>query len=165
MRFLKNFTFSSIIFTALANGVFAHDFKIGNLEIKHPVARMTPPKAPVSAGYLEVVNNGETDDRLLSVTVEFAGKTEIHEMKMDGEVMKMRPLSNGIEIAAGESVVLEPGGKHIMFMMLKEQLVKGENKKATLMFEKAGPVEVSFSVEHIGTKKMDHSKHKMPKAE
>ena len=85
-------------------------------------------------------------------------------MKMDDGVMIMRPMADGIEIPAGETVELKPGGLHIMFMALKEQLVEGETRKAKLVFEKAGEIEVEFSVEKIGAKQPagmghDHSDH------
>ncbi len=137
---------------------FAHEYKLGNLEIIHPQARATLPNAPVSGGYMTIKNNGDTADRLVSASVDFAGKTEIHEMAMENDVMKMRQLADGLEIPAGGEVVLKPGGYHVMFMQLGEQLKEGEKRKATLTFEKAGTIEVEFNVEVIeGMKKMEHS--------
>ncbi len=151
----------AIAITAMAIGAaFAHDYKLGNLEIMHPHARATLPGAPVSGGYMVIRNTGDAPDRLISASVDFAGKTEIHEMAMENDVMKMRELADGLEIPAGGEVVLKPGGYHVMFMMLKEQLNEGESRKATLTFEKAGSIEVEFAVENIeAMKKMDHSGH------
>lgn len=157
-----------IIFSALAaftivtstNTGFAQEYKIGNLEIDHLKARATLPGSPVSGGYMTIHNLGDKADRLVSVEVDFAGKTEIHEMSIENDVMKMRPLPDGIEISAGGEVTLEPGGYHVMFMGLSGQLKKGEKRKATLTFEKAGKIDVEFSVEVIKPKKaMDHSNH------
>ncbi|MFK7903127.1 MAG: copper chaperone PCu(A)C [Nitratireductor sp.] len=148
----------------------AHGYKIADLEIKHPHARATLPNARVSGGYMSIKNNGTTPDRLIGVRVDFAGKSEIHEMKMDGDVMKMRELEKGLLLPAGETVELKSGGYHVMFMMMKEALKEDEKRKAILVFEKAGELEVTFKVETLKTikernkkahgdmKEMDHSK-------
>ena len=136
-------------------------YKIGSLEIHDPFARATPPNAPVSGGYLIIKNTGGNPDRLLGGSADFAAMVEVHEMKMDGEIMKMREIAGGLEIPAGEEVVLKPGGFHLMFMKLDQQLLAGETRKVTLEFEKAGAIELDFPVRKIGADKgkMDHSKH------
>jgi periplasmic copper chaperone A len=131
-----------------ASGMGA-EYKVGDLVISAPMAKATPPKAPVSGGYMTITNNGSQSDRLVSVTTPFAPKAEIHEMTMEGDVMKMRPLAGGLEIPAGGSVELKPGGYHIMFMGLTEPLKEGESRKAVLTFEKAGTVEIEFPVMDI----------------
>ena len=160
---MKNFLTLAIAgATLIASTVvsIAQDYKLGALEIMHPQARATLPNAPVSGGYMTIRNTGTSADRLISASVDFAGKTEIHEMKMNGDVMQMRKLADGLEIPAAGEVVLKPGGYHVMFMKLNEQLVEGEKRKATLVFEKAGSIEVELAIEKIGAmKKMDHSNH------
>ncbi|MFZ2102574.1 MAG: copper chaperone PCu(A)C [Oricola sp.] len=136
---------SALLF--LAAGVSAHEYKLGALELVHPVARATPPGAPVSGGYLVIRNTGAEADRLIGGSTGFAGKVEIHEMVMDGDVMKMRPVDGGLEIPAGGEVTLKPGGYHVMFMMLKEPLQADSKQKVTLQFEKAGSIEVEFLVQ------------------
>lgn len=153
-----------LITLLLAASAIAQDYKVGNLEIEHPYARATMPGAPVSGGYMVIRNTGSEADRLVAGSADFAGKVEIHEMMMDGDVMKMREIEGGLEIPAGGEVILKPGGYHVMFMMLKEQLNEGESRKATLTFEKAGTIEVEFNVEVVtpGSMKqgnMDHSGH------
>lgn len=130
--------------------------KIGNLEIVSPMIRATPPNAPVSAGYMIINNNGTESDRLIGGTASFAEKVEVHEMKMDGEVMKMREVSGGLEIPAGGNVTLKAGGVHVMFMKLVEQMKEGEARKVTLEFEKAGIVELELPVKTV--KGRGHSK-------
>jgi uncharacterized protein YcnI/copper(I)-binding protein len=122
------------------------EIKAGDLVISVPTIKATPPNAPVSGGYLVIRNDGKEADRIVSGSADFAGKVEIHEMVMDGDVMKMRPVEEGLEIPAGASVELAPGGMHVMFMGLKEQMKPGEKRKATLVFEKAGAVEIEFDV-------------------
>lgn len=128
----------------------AHEHTAGDLVIDHPYARATPPNAPVAGGYMTIRNTGEAVDRLLGGTVGFADRVEIHEMTMDGDVMKMRPLPDGLEIPAGGEVQLRPGGYHLMFIGLEERLLEGESRPATLTFERAGEVAVEFTVEAIG---------------
>lgn len=149
-------TLVAVIFT-VCSSAFASGIKHGNLLIQHPTIRATTPGAKVGAGYVSIKNNGSTTERLFGGTAAFAGKTEIHEMKMESQVMKMRPLKNGLEIPPGETAHLAPGGLHIMFMMLKEPLVEGEERVVSLNFEKAGNLNLEFSVKSIGdTMKLKH---------
>lgn len=128
----------------------AKDYKAGALKISQPWARATPKGAPVGGGYLAITNTGTSPDRFVGGSVSFAKRVEIHEMKMDNGVMKMRMLPNGLTIKPGQTVTLKPGGYHIMFTGLKKPLVKGQHVDATLRFEKAGEVKVDFVVEGIG---------------
>lgn len=136
----------------LATPALAHDITRGSLHIDHPWSRATPKGASVGAGYLVIENRGSTVDRFLSVSVspEIAGRAELHEMAVTDGVMRMRPLPKGVELAPGMTAKFEPGGLHVMFMDLKRPFEKGQRIKATLNFEKAGPVEVEFVVEAMG---------------
>jgi len=129
--------------------VSAEDYKLGALEIEHPFARATPPNAPVSGGYLTIRNTGEAADRLVSGEADFAARVEIHEMAMDGDVMKMRQLADGLEIPAGGEVVLKPGGYHVMFIGIDSQFKDGETRTVKLTFEKAGSIEIGFDVQDM----------------
>ena len=129
---------------------FAQNYTVSSLRIDHPWSRATPRGAAIGAGYLLIENKGNITDRLVSVMAEIAGRTEIHDMKVESGVMKMRPLAQGIEIAPGANAILAPGGYHLMFLDLKQPLVQGQRFKATLVFEKAGAVEVEFAVEAMG---------------
>lgn len=125
----------------------AHSFTLGNLEIGHPYARATPPKARVAGGYLTITNNGTEVDRIIGATTGFAKRVEIHKMEVVNDVMKMSPVPGGLEIPAGETVVLEPGSFHLMFMSINAPLKEGDVQKVTLEFERSGTVEVDFNVE------------------
>ena len=130
----------------------AHDAQtvsVGDLKIMSPIIRATPPNAPVSAGYMIIENNGTETDRLIGGAASFAGKVEVHEMKMDGEIMKMRKIAGGLEIPAGGKVTLKAGGLHVMFMKLQEQMKEGEKRTITLEFEKAGSVEFELPVQKV----------------
>lgn len=138
---------------------FAHEYKIGNLEIAHPWARMTPAGAKVGGGYLTVENEGKEADRLVSATAEVAGRVEIHEMAVKDGVMTMRMLPDGLEIPAGGEAKLAPGGFHLMLMDLKQPLKEGESFKGTLTFAKAGTVNVSFKIEGMAGPKGSEADH------
>lgn len=146
----------------LASAVFAapgwaQSYKVGNLEIEQPWTRATAQTAPTAGGYLKIVNKGTTPDRLVSARSAAAAKVEVHEMKMDGNVMRMRELEKGLEIPAGGTVMLQPGGYHVMFMQLKEPFKEGTKIPVTLVFEKAGPLDVVFTVNAMGAMpKMSH---------
>lgn len=159
MKLFKTITIAALIAGMSALSAFAHGAKVGKLEIHHPNSPATLPGAPVGAGFLTIVNTGKEDDRLVSITSSIAGDTQMHEMAMEGDVMKMRQLKDGIPIPAGAKVELKRGGLHVMFMQLKEPLKEGEMVKATLAFEKAGTVDVEFKVEAANAKHEGHSDH------
>ena len=165
------FAFIAVFCAALAAPpAFAHDYTVGSLKIGHPWARATPKGASVGGGYMTITNSGAEPERLNGGSSAIAQGFELHEMKMEGGVMKMRPVAGGIEIKPGQTVTLDPGGYHIMFVGLKEQLKQGGRFKAALDFEKTGKVDVDFAVEGIGAKtpggampdmQMDHGKMQM----
>ncbi|BCB21794.1 copper chaperone PCu(A)C [Bosea sp. ANAM02] len=130
----------------------AHEFKAGPLKIGHPWSRATPAGAKVGGGYLSIENTGSAADRLVSVSVPFAARSEIHEMAVKDGIMTMRPLEQGVELPAGKTIEFKPGGYHIMFMELKQPLKQGEMMKGTLTFEKAGTVDVEFKVDSIAAR-------------
>jgi len=133
-------------FALMASPLLAHEFKVGDLEIVHPNSRAMVPGAQVGGGFLKIINHGKTDDRLVSATSDRAGIIQLHEMAIENDVMKMRELPGGIAVPAGATVELKPGGLHVMFMKVADPFKEGDKVKATLVFEKAGPVEVEFTV-------------------
>ena len=127
------------------------DVTAGDLVIQHPWTRATPGGAQVAGGYLTVVNRGAMPDRLVGGSFAAADAFSLHEMTVDGGVMKMRP-TGPLDIPAGASLTLAPSGRHIMFTGLRRGLTKGEALDGTLVFERAGTVPVRFTVEGIGAK-------------
>ena len=124
--------------------------KPDTLVIEHPWARATPPGAPVAGGFLTVRNAGKTEDRLVSATSPDADKVEIHEMRMDGGVMRMRRMDGGLTISPGGTLTLAPGGFHLMFIGPKHPFVAGQTVTATLRFEQGGERTVRFDVRAMG---------------
>jgi hypothetical protein len=125
-------------------------FKLGDLTVTSPWTRATPGGAKIAGGYLKITNNGTTADRFVGAKSDVSDRVEIHEMSMSDGVMKMRPLSNGLGIKPGETVELKSGGYHLMFMDIKQPLKQDDTFKATLQFEKAGSLDVNFSVRGLG---------------
>jgi copper(I)-binding protein len=142
-----------------AGGASAYDYKVGNLEIDRPWSRATPKGAKVASGYLRITNSGSTPDRLMGGTFAPSRAVELHEMSVERGVMKMRELKGGLEINPGATVELRPGSSHLMFTDISRALAKGERIKGTLVFEKAGTVEVEYTVEAIGATPKQHGGH------
>ncbi|MDX8348868.1 copper chaperone PCu(A)C [Cognatiyoonia sp. IB215446] len=107
----------------------------------------TAPTAMAGGGFMQITNTGTTDDRLVAVEADFP-RVELHSHDFDSEgIARMIHLEDGIAVPAGETVTLEPGGLHVMFMGLRgSPLVAGETVDATLIFEEAGPVPVTFDI-------------------
>jgi copper(I)-binding protein len=134
----------------------AHDYKLGALEISQPWARATASTAPTGGGYLTITNKGTTPDRLVSASSPAADRVQIHEMKMDGNIMRMREVEHGLEIPPGATVKLAPGGLHLMMMGLKGPLKQGTQVPLTLTFEKAGRIDVELAVGSMGAAQPPH---------
>lgn len=144
---LRTLILSLCCLTALS--AQAHDYTLGKIKIGHPWSRATAPGAPAAGGFLKLENGGEAD-RLISASAAVSETVELHTMAMDGNVMKMRKLDNGVEVPAGKTVELKPGGLHVMFIGLKAPLKEGEKFPLKLKFEKAGEVTVDVKVEAMG---------------
>ena len=125
-------------------------YKVGDLTIEAPWARATPAGAKVGGAYLKITNNGTQADRLVGGSLTGAREVEVHEMSMSNNVMKMRHLKDGLEIRAGQTVELKPGGYHLMLTGLSDALKQGQKVKGRLTFEKAGTVDLEFTVAPIG---------------
>lgn len=126
----------------------AHDYKIGDLMIAHPVARVTAATAMTGAGYMTVTNTGETDDVLLEIRADFP-RVMMHDTETVDDIAKMIHLEI-LAIPAGETVTFAPGGKHVMFMgLMGDPLEEGEIVPATLVFENAGEIAIEFNVEKM----------------
>lgn len=140
---------AALSLSAVALAAHAHSFKLGELSISHPYARATVSGQPTGGAYLSISNAGAAGDKLVSASAAVSASVELHEMKMDGTVMRMREVS-GIEVPAGKAVELKPGGLHIMLMGLKAPLKEGDKFPLKLKFEKAGEVTVTVNVEGAG---------------
>ena len=132
----------------------AHELKIGDLVIHHPWSRQSPMSASVAAGFMTITNTGKQDDRLVKASSEISPVVQIHDMTMEGDVMKMVELPDGLVIPAGATVKLKPKSLHIMFMDVKQQPGEGTSFTGTLTFEKAGMVTIDYEVAAPGADAM-----------
>jgi periplasmic copper chaperone A len=134
---------------------WSHNHEKGEIQIRHPWSRATPPGAKVGVAYMEIRNSGSRPDRLLGISTRVAQRVEMHVTERAGEVMKMRQVK-AFEIPARESYTLRPGGSHLMLVDLAQPLKKGERFTMTLRFERAGEVPVELEVQEAGSK---HPRH------
>jgi hypothetical protein len=111
---------------------------------RDPWARPTAPGQSVGGTYLKL-EGGKENDRLISVHADIAQAVQIHSMKMEGDIMRMRAL-DGLEIPAGKIVELQPGGLHIMLLGLKTPLKVGNSFPLSLQFAQSGLLKVNVRV-------------------
>jgi copper(I)-binding protein len=137
--------------------------EIGNLVITQAWIRATPKGAPTASAYLTIANRGATADRLLGGSAAGVKAVAPHSMSMDGGVMRMRVLTQGLEVPAGRTVVLRPGGDHLMLEGLTRAFRPGESVPMGLKFLRAGEVKVAFRVFESGpSSDGDMARMKMP---
>jgi copper(I)-binding protein len=147
MNFVRN---TALALACLPVVAFAHEYQLKSLSIEHPFARATPPGAKSGGAFFVVENASLTPDRLIGVASPAAGSTEMHQMAMDGGVMKMRAVSM-LEIPPGGKLELKPGGYHLMLLDLKQPMRAGDKVPLTLTFQNAGSIVVSVEVEAMGS--------------
>lgn len=131
----------------------------GAIELTDPWATPTPGGRDISAGYVAIANGAGSEDRLVSVSSPRAERVEVHEMSMDGGVMRMRAVEGGLAIPAGETVALAPGGLHLMFYGVTQPFAVGEAIPVTLSFANAGEMQVSMTVRVPTAASSEHSGH------
>ena len=129
---------------ALCGSAMAQNASVGSIKVENAYTRATAPGQQVAGGFLRIENKGAAD-QLVSASSPAAGEVQLHEMAMDGNVMKMRQVKD-IPVPANGSVELKPGGLHLMFMNIKAPLAAGETVPVKLKFAKAGEVEVKMPV-------------------
>lgn len=143
----------------LAAPALAHELTVGDLQFIHPHIPQPAGLAKTAGGYMAIVNTGAEADRLIGVETDIAAKAEVHESRVDANGVGTMTHIDALEIPPGETVSLERGGYHIMLMGLTGPLKEGETRKATLIFERAGRVEIEFMIDPpMGEGEMDHSK-------
>lgn len=130
-----------------------------NISVTDAWARATLPGQQVSGGYLQI--QSDADARLIGVSSSVVPCVEMHEMKMDGDVMRMRELK-AINLPKGKTVSLEPGGFHLMLMKLKKPIAAGDMIPFTLVVESGGKrqkIEVKAEARDRDSGGMQHHRH------
>jgi periplasmic copper chaperone A len=150
MRYLVRAAFAfAAAFASIAPSA-AHEYTDGQIQVLHPRTRATPPGASTAAGYMKIVNKSGAPIRFVGASSPIAQRVEIHQMSMDGGVMRMRPVAGGVAIPAKGQAEFKPGGMHLMLIGLKKQLVEENFEDLTLNFEGGVTVKIEFYVEGMG---------------
>lgn len=136
--------------TALLAGAcaFIPALASAQVAIEDPYARAASPSAISGAAFMQIMNMGEAEDRLVAAASDVAERVELHTHVMDGDVMRMVEVEEGFAVPAGESISLERGGMHVMFLGLNRPLTQGDEVEVTLTFEQAGDVTVTIPVDN-----------------
>ena len=135
-----------------------------SVEVKDAWARATVPGQKATGAFMKLTAKDTV--KLVSAASAVAGVVEVHEMKMDGGVMQMRAVPGGLDLPAGKTVELKPGGYHVMLMDLKQALPKDSTIPLTLVFRDAKgtetKTELKLSVNAMvpAAMPMDHGGHK-----
>jgi periplasmic copper chaperone A len=143
---------AALLLLAAPASLQAETFTIGDITVENPWIRETPGGARVAGGYLRIVNHGSQPDRLIGGTSEIAERFEVHSMEIRDGVARMAPVVGGLLVPPGESVELAPGGYHVMFTGLIRPPHEGERVAGTLVFERAGALELEYAVGGIGAR-------------
>jgi len=123
----------------------AQEITLGNVAIADPWSRAMPPNAPNGAAYFRVRNRSGEPDRIVSVRTDIAETVELHTHDMEGGMMQMRQVES-IEVPAAGEVLLKPHGLHVMLFGLNQPLVDGESFNLTVVFEKAGELDLTVDI-------------------
>ncbi|ALE03320.1 copper chaperone PCu(A)C [Bartonella ancashensis] len=141
--------FYAFIFALIASPVNANKYNIGDIEIIRPWTRETLKNARTNSGYFHIINHGPTPDWLISIETDGVQTTEIHSLSANNDIVQMEKLTHGIEIPGYGETKLKRGGNHVMFMGLSQPFKRGDKIHARLVFEKAGVVDIDFTVADI----------------
>jgi copper(I)-binding protein len=138
---------------------------VGDIIVSDPWIRASAPKQVNGAGYAAIQNNSAQADRLINTTTDVAERVELHTIINENGVAQMRQVT-GIDIPAGGTVKLKPGGFHLMFVKLKQPFEQGKTVPIKFTFERAGEVIVNVVVKPItynpGGSSTGNSGHSMP---
>ncbi len=125
------------------------------LSVDNVQANLTLP-SDTGAVYMRIMNGSDEDDALIDAAVPGCDAVELHEMSMDGDVMRMRQVDgNRIEVPAGDMVMLQQGGLHVMCIGKTAEFAVGDEVPVTLVFENAGEMRVMAEVVPPGEANMD----------
>jgi len=156
---LSKHLIAAALTTACAVSAFAQ-----NVTVTDAWARATVQGQKATGAFMKIT--AKDNARLVGVSSPVAGVAEVHEMKMDKDIMRMAALPNGLELPAGKAVELKPGGYHVMLMDLKAPLVKDTTVPVTLTFQDAKGVKSNVELKvQVGMqapmlqqqKQMDHN--------
>jgi copper(I)-binding protein len=158
MKFCKHLT-AAVLTTVCTVSAFAQ-----NVTVTDAWARATVQGQKATGAFMKIT--AKDNAKLVGASSPVAGVVEVHEMKMDKDIMKMAALPNGLDLPAGKAVELKPGGYHVMLMDLKAPLAKDTTIPLTLTVQDAKGVKSTVELKLLvgmqapGMPSHDHSKHK-----
>jgi len=129
----------------------------GAVQVSGALCRPTPVGRQTTGCYLTLT--AVTDDRLMSVASPVAGRAQVHESRVESNMMMMNELKDGLPLPAGQAVALKPGGNHIMLLAVAEPLKAGDTVPLTLTFASAPPVEITAAVGQPALTDSGHASH------
>ena len=130
---------------ALTTQAAADTAQRGDIRVKDARIAASIGAARSGAGYLSVTNTSEEADRLMAVVADFP-KVMLHQTEEQDGIARMEHLADGVPLPPGATVEFAPGGTHVMFMGLTAPFVEGAEVPATLVFERAGELDIVFEV-------------------
>jgi hypothetical protein len=149
-KFLSAVAALTLLLTAISmSTAVAEAVRKGDMTIDAVWARASIGTSRPAAAYLTIRNEGSEEEVLARIKSSVSAMAEVHETTMTGGIARMGP-AGALKIAAGGEMVLKPGGRHVMLMKLKQPLKEGKKFTLTLIFENAGPVDISVPVLGIG---------------
>ncbi len=152
------FYFCLFLFCFIKNS-WSDNFIINNIIINKPWIKAIHPGQKVTSGYLEIRNNSKSDDVLLSIETNFAKNNQIHSMKIQDDIMKMKHLKYGLLIKKKSKILLKPGGFHLMFSDIYKVLKNKKYLYIKLNFKKNGSIEIPFQIKKNNSKGHVNHKH------
>ena len=152
--------FNFLIFIFITSPSTASSIKFNGLVLSNFWIKETIGNHKITSGYLTIENKNNFDERLETVTSEISEKTQLHNMIVKNDIMKMENLNNGIVIRAKSKLILKPGSYHIMFMKLRKPLKITKKYKVILNFKNAGSVTLEMPVhKNPSNNKAKHHDH------
>lgn len=136
---------AAVLFTVLAGAASSAAAQTATVTAKDVWVREAPAGRPTTAVFLVLTNSGTTARHVVSGATAVADTLELHEMKRDGNMMQMSPVSR-ITVPAGGDVTLRPGGLHLMLFGLRKPLVAGDTIRVSLTLDDGTKLEVPAEV-------------------
>ena len=130
-----------------------------SLQASDSYIRTMPPGLTTTAGFLSITNSGSTPCLLLSAESQLSDRLEFHEHLHSDGMMRMRPVTGGINVPAGETVVFKPGGLHIMLFNIQQPLIAGEITRLQFNTDQCGILDISAEIRSLVAKPMGGMHH------
>ena len=143
---MKKFIIFIYLFFILNCVSFAHDYSKDNIKVDHPIIKVVKANAKVGAGYMKIINKSNKEIKLSSIEANIAKTQEIHEVILENDVYKMRPINNEILIKPKETIEFKPKSYHFMFFTFNKTLEDNEMLEAKLIFDKGLIIPIKFKV-------------------